>query len=183
MNAVRAMANAKPHSPRDSRLLCDYAIRNLHKLRIEHERDFDILCLRELVETEDELIGNRTRLQNRIMAQIAQICPGLADLVGSKLDTKAYSEYLLRFDPRTPASDVNVKKHLKTHHVNGTKTVETFLEKHRAIKVLPLGAKLVAVHLEKLRSLIRPLQLIQLKMCSCKCKIEAFFNILSNAEI
>ena len=171
------------NDPRDSHLLCDYAIGNLHKLRIEHERDPDILCLRELVETEDELIGNRTRLKNRIAAQFAQLCPGLADLVGGKLDTKAYSEYLLRFDPRKLASDANVKKHLKAHHVNGTKTVEAFLEKHRALKVLPLDSKLVAVHLEKLRSLVRQLQLIQAELCLCKGEIEAFFSILPHAEI
>ena len=36
--------------PRDSYLVCGYAIKNLHKLRIEDERDPDILCLRELVD-------------------------------------------------------------------------------------------------------------------------------------
>lgn len=171
------------NDPRDSHLLCDYAIGNLHKLRIEHERDPDIICLRELVETEDELICNRSRLKNRIKAQFAQLCPGFADLVGSKLDIKAYSEYLLRFDPRKLASDANVKKHLKAHHVNGTKTVKTFLEKHRALKVLPLDSKLVAVHLEKLRSLVRQLQLIQAELCLCKGEIEVFFSTLPNAEI
>ena len=103
---------------RDSNLLCDYAIGNHHKLRVEHERDPDILCLRELVETEDELIAERTRFKNRITAQIPQLCPDLAEMVGSKLDIKAYSEYLLRFDPRKPASDASVKKHLKKHHVD-----------------------------------------------------------------
>lgn len=171
------------NDPRDSHLLCDYAIGNLHKLRIEHERDPDILCLRELVETEDGLTCNRTRLKNSIRAQIAQFCPELADLVADKLDTKAYGEYLLRFDPRKLAADVNVKKHLKEHHVYGTKTVDAFLEKHRALKVLPLHDKLLEVHLRKLRSLVRQLQLVQTELSSCKDEIWEIFSILPNTEI
>ena len=168
---------------RDSNLLCDYAIGNHENLRVEHEHDPDILCLRELVETEDELVAERTRLKNRITAQIAQICPDLAEMVCGKLDIKAYSEYLLRFDPREPVSDAEVRKHLKEHHVFGAKTQEGFLEKHRALQTLPLDGKLLVVHLEKLRSLVRQLQLIQGELCSCQSDIHAFFCALPCAEI
>lgn len=168
---------------RDSHLLCDYAISNHHRLRIEHERDPDILCLRELVETEDDLICDRTRLKNRVMSQVAQICPGLADLIAGKLEIKAYSEYLLRFDPRKLASDAKVEKHLKAHRVTRAKTVKDFLVKHGALKVLPLDNKLQAVHIAKLRSLVRQLHLIQEELCSCQCDVRTFFSELPNAEI
>jgi hypothetical protein len=61
--------------------------------------------------------------------------------------------------------------------------VESFLEKHRALKVLPLDSKLLAIHLEKLRSLVRQLKLTQEELCLCKGEIEAFFSALPNAEI
>ncbi len=169
--------------PRDSHLLCDHLIANYQKLRAENECDTDILCLRELVQSEEELIGDCTRFKCRIMAQISHFCPGLADIVSGKLDKEAYTEYLLRFDPRQPASDATIKKHLKKYHVRGSRVVEKFLEKHRALQVLPMAKELLAIHVDKLDSLVRQLQAIQKELCSSQSEISALFATLPNAEI
>ena len=171
------------NDPRDSHLLCDYLIGNHHKLRTENERDEDILCLRELVQTEDEYIGEQTRLKNRIKAQIVQFCPALEAMVGEKLDTKAYTQYLLAFDPRKPAKADLVKEHLNSHHVRSKGVVEKFLKRHSELKVLPLGKKLLAVHVEKLSALVRQLHTIQAELGWCQNEITTFFNELPNAEI
>jgi transposase len=168
---------------RDSHLLCDYLIANHHKLRTENESDEDILCLRELVLTEDEYIAGQTRLKNRIRAQISHFCPGLEAMLGDKLDTKAYTQYLLSFDPRQPADADEVAGHLRKHHVRSEKVIGEFLEKHCGLGVLPLGKKLLAVHCEKLRGLVRQLHAIQAELETCQGEITTYFNELPNAEI
>jgi hypothetical protein len=171
------------NDPRDSHLLCDHLISNHHKLRRDYESDEDILCLRELVQTEDEYIGGQTRLKNRIKAQIGQFCPGLEAMVGNKLDIRAYTQYLLTLDPRQLAGDDKVVQLLHKHHVRSKKVVERFLERHRKLQMLPLGQKLLAVHVEKLRGLVRQLHVIQDDLGKCETEIAAYFNELPNADI
>lgn len=169
--------------PRDSHLLCDHITANHHKLRTEGERDEDILCLRELILTEDENIADQTRFKNRIRAQIAQFCPELEAMVGDKLDTRAYSHYLLKFDPLQPAPGEEVARHLRENHVRSKRVIAAFVEKHEAVAPLPPGAKLLAVHAEKLRALVRQLHAVQEELAQCQGEITAYFNELPNAEI
>jgi transposase len=171
------------NDPRDSHLLCDYLISNHTKLRTEQQRDENILCLQELVLTENEYIGEQTRLKNRIKALIAQFCPDLEAMVGEKLEIKAYTQYLLVFDPRQPAKDELVEEHLSLHHVRGKSVISAFLEKHRCLQLLPIGTKLITVHLEKLRALVRQLHTLQEELDRCETEITAYFNEFPNAEI
>ncbi len=171
------------NDPRDCNLLCDYLIGNHNKLRTDNECDEDILCLRELILTESELIAEQTRLKNRIRAQIVLFCPGLEAMVCEKLDTEAYTQYLLKFDPRRPAANDKVKDHLHKHHVRAKGAVNRFLEQHDALRTLPLGKKLLAIHVEKLRSLVRQLHQIQAELGNCQSDIAGYFYALPNAEI
>jgi transposase len=168
---------------RDSHLLCDHLIANHHKLRPDTESDEDILCLRELILTEDEYIADQTRLKNRIKAQISQFCPNLEEMVGEKLDTKAYTQYLLSFDLRQLADADQVAEHLRKHHVRSEKVIEGFIGKHSMLELLPLGEKLLAIHCEKLRGLVRQLHAIQEELEACQGEITTYFNELPNAEI
>jgi hypothetical protein len=169
--------------PHDSHLLCDHLAAKHHKLRIDGERDEDILCLRELILTEDENIADQTRFKNRIRAQISQFCPELEAMVGDKLDTRAYSHYLLKFDPLQPAPGGEVARHLRENHVRSKRVIAAFVEMHEEAAPLPLGSKLLAVHAEKLRSLVRQLLAVQEALAQCQGEITAYFNELPNAEI
>lgn len=169
--------------PHDSHLLCDHLTAKHHKLRIETERDEDILCLRELVLAEDEYIADQTRFKNRVRAQISQFCPDLEAMVGDKLDIRAYSHYLLKFDPLEPAPADKVAEHLRENHVRSKRVIAGFVEKHEAVTPLPLGSKLLAVHAEKLRALVRQLHAVQEELEQCQGEIAAYFNELPNADI
>lgn len=171
------------NDPRDSHLLCDYLIANHAKLRIEHESDPNILALREWVITEDELIADITRFKNRILAQIAQFCPELADIVAGRLDAEAYTKYLRLFDPRKPATDQRVLKHFQKYNVHIKKSLERILTKHRNLKVFPLGKELLVLHVEKLQSLVRRLESTQYELGICQNEITTIFSALPDARI
>jgi len=147
----------------DAVLLSDFLSKHLERLRPWRAEDVETRKLRLLLENREKLVDDRTRLCNRLRAELKLYFQQALEWGGELTKPMSWA-FLLKWSTLPDLQKVSKKKFLDffyAHHVRRGDQIDGLYDQVQAAKALITDAALVDTSVLMVRSLCRQLQALQ----------------------
>lgn len=163
--------------PADAVLLADFLSKHLERLRPWRAEDVETRKLRLLLENREKLVDDRTRLCNRLRAELKLYFPQALEWGGELTKPMSWA-FLLKWSTLPDLQRVSKKKLLDffyANHVRRGDQIDGLYDQVQAAKALITDAALVDTSVLMVRSLCQQLQALQTYIDRHDAEIEALY--------
>jgi transposase len=152
--------------PGDARLLADLVRTDGGRFRVLSPSDPQTAALRRLVRARGELVGERTRLANRLRGLLEDAWPGAAE-VFARVDSPIGLDFLERYpSPRSARTlgEARLASFLVRHHYSGRRTAGELLARLRAAPIMTEAAIVDEATADAVRALVACLRALLIRL-------------------